>query len=181
MRITKHLKKIQQIAMIEILDKKHQKEHFDCGKELLTNYLKFQAGQDIKRKLAVCFVFSENETNRIKGYYTLSNASVGLNSFPENIINKLPKSYTSIPTTLLGRLAIDKNYQGKGIGKILLIDALKRSYEISQKVGSFAVVVDPIDKEAEDFYTKFDFIKLPDSQKMFIAIKTLEILFDDKT
>jgi GNAT superfamily N-acetyltransferase len=78
-------------------------------------------------------------------------------------------------------LAIDKNYQGKGIGKILLIDALKRSYEISQKVGSFAVVVDPIDKEAEDFYTKFDFIKLPDSQKMFIAIKTLEILFDDKT
>jgi hypothetical protein len=43
------------------------------------------------------------------------------------------------------------------------------------------VVVDPIDKEAEDFYKKFDFIKLPDSQKMFIAIKTLEILFKDKT
>jgi RimJ/RimL family protein N-acetyltransferase len=71
----------------------------------------------------------------------------------------------------------DKNYQGKGIGKIVLIDALKRSYEISQKIGSFAIVVDPIDEEAENFYKKYDFIKLPDSKKMFIATKTLQELF----
>ena len=163
--------------MIELLDKKHNKETFDCGKELLNNYLKTQAGQDIKRKLSACFVLSESETNTILGYYTLSNNSIPLNSFPEQIRKKLPKSYTSIPTTLLGRLAIDKHQQGKGIGKILLIDALKRSYEISEKIGSFAVVVDPIDEEAEKFYTKYDFIKLPDSKKMFIAIKTLQELF----
>jgi hypothetical protein len=59
----------------------------------------------------------------------------------------------------------------------LLIDALKRSYEASHEIGSFAVVVDPIDKEAEKFYEKYDFIKLPDSGKMFIAIKTLKKLF----
>lgn len=163
--------------MIELLDKKHNRADFDCGKELLNNYLKTQAGQDIKRKLSACFVLSENETNTIQGYYTLSNNSIPLSSFPENIQKKLPKAYSSIPTTLLGRLAIDKNYQGKGIGKILLIDALKRSYEISQEIGSFAVVVDPIDSEAEYFYQKFDFIKLPDSGKMFIAIKTLQDLF----
>jgi len=96
----------------------------------------------------------------------------------ENIQKKLPKSYVAIPTTLLGRLAIDIRFQGKGIGKILLIDALKRSYEISKAMGSFAVVVDPIDKEAEDFYERYDFIKLPDSEKMFIATKTLKELFD---
>lgn len=90
---------------------------------------------------------------------------------------KLPKSYNVIPTTLLGRLAIDKKYQGQGLGKILLIDALKRCYEIAQEIGSFAVVVDPIDKEAEKFYEKYDFIRLPDSKKMFIAIKTLQELF----
>jgi GNAT superfamily N-acetyltransferase len=78
----------------------------------------------------------------------------------------------------LGRLAIDKSQQGKGIGKVLLIDALKRSYGISHEIGSFAVVVDPINLEAENFYEKYDFIKLPDSGKMFIAMKTLHELFN---
>lgn len=164
--------------MIELLDKKHHRENFDCGKELLNNYLKTQAGQDIKRKLSACFVLSEHETNEIQGYYTLSNSSIPLSNLPETIQKKLPKSYISIPATLLGRLAIDNKHQGKGIGKILLIDALKRSYEISQEIGSFAVVVDPIDEEAESFYKKYDFIKLPDSEKMFIAIKTLQELFE---
>ena len=162
--------------MIELLDKKHNRENFDCGKELLTNYLRTQAGKDIKRKLSACFVLSENGTG-IQGYYTLSNNSISLNSFPEHIQKKLPKSYNSIPSTLLGRLAIDKKYQGQGIGKILLIDALKRCYEISKEIGSFAVVVDPIDQEAKNFYTKYDFIKLPSSGKMFIAVKTLQELF----
>ena len=164
--------------MIELLDKKHNRNDFDCGKELLNNYLKNQAGQDIKRKLSACFVLIEEETNNIQGYYTLSNNSIPLSSFPEQIKKKLPESYVSVPTTLLGRLVIDKNCQGKGFGRILLIDALKRSYPISKEIGSIAVVVDPIDREAELFYEKYDFIKLPDSEKMLIATKTLKELFD---
>lgn len=168
---------LQNRIMIELLDKNHNRNDFDCGKQLLNNYLKNQAGQDIKRKLSACFVFAEKETNCIQGYYTLSNNSIPLSSFPEQIKRKLPQTYNSIPTTLMGRLAIDKSYQGKGLGKILLIDALKRSYEISKEIGSFAVVVDPIDREAELFYQKYDFIKLPDSEKMIIAINTLKELF----
>lgn len=164
--------------MIELLNKIHNRNDFDCGNELLNNYLKTQAGQDAKRKLSACFVLTETETKAIKGFYTLSNNSIPLNSFPTTIIQKLPKSYTSIPTTLLGRLAIDKKYQGQGIGKILLIDALKRSFQNAQIIGSFAIVVDPIDENAEAFYTKYDFIKLPDSGKMFMAMKTLNVLFE---
>lgn len=164
--------------MIELLDKKHKRKGFDCGKELLNNYLRNQAGQDFKRKLSVCFVLADKETECIQGYYTLSNHSIPLSCFPEQLKRKLPISYKSIPATLLGRLAIDKNFKGKGLGKILLIDALRRSYEISKEIGSFAVVVDPIDREAELFYEKFDFIKLPDSKKMFIAIRTLKELFE---
>ncbi len=162
--------------MIELLNKNHNKSDFDCGNELLNNYLRNQAGQDIKRKLSACFVLAQSK--QIIGYYTLSNNSIPLSSFPDTIQKKLPKSYLSIPTTLLGRLAIDAKQQGKGIGKILLIDALKRSYETSDKIGSFAVVVDPIDESAEKFYSKYGFIKLPDSGKMFIAIKTLKDLFE---
>jgi len=123
-------------------------------------------------------VLAEKKTNYIQAYYTLSNSSIPLSSFPGYIQNKLPKSYVSIPTNLLGRLAIDTKFQGKGTGKIILIDALKRSYGISKEIASFAVVVDPIDEEAEKFYEKYDFIKLPDSEKMFIAMKTLMELFD---
>ena len=169
----------QNRTMIELLDKKHNRNEFDCGKELLNNYLKAQAGQDIKRKLSACFVYTDDETNCIQGYYTLSNNSIPLSSFPSPIKRKLPQSYKSIPTTLLGRLAVDKKAKGKGLGKILLIDALKRSYELSKEIGSFAVVVDPIDREAELFYERYDFIKLPDSAKMFIAIKTLKELFEE--
>ena len=164
--------------MIELLDKKHHRQDFDCGKELLNDYLKTQAGQDVKRKLSVCFVLADSKTNIIQGYYTLSNSSIPLSSFSEQIKKKLPTSYTSIPTTLIGRLAIDKKYQGNGFGKILLIDALKRSYGISNEIGSFGIVVDPMDDEAKGFYQKFDFIELPDSKKMFIATQTLKVLFN---
>ena len=164
--------------MIELLESKHVRSDFDCGKDLLNNYLKNIAGQDIKRKLSACFIIAEKGTNNIQGYYTLSNSSIPLSSFPQRIRKKLPGSDGSIPATLLGRLAVDRSSQGKGIGKILLIDALKRAYEISMEIGSFAVVVDPIDKDAELFYEKYGFIKLPDSQKMFIPIKTLNELFD---
>ena len=164
--------------MIELLNKKHNIKDFDCGKELLNSYLKNQASQDVKRKLSACFVLIENETKYVQGYYTLSNNSIPLSYFAEQIQKKLPKSYTSIPTILLGRLAIDKKFQGQGIGKILLIDALKRSYEISKTIASFGIVVDPIDNEAKSFYHKYDFIELPDSQKMFIATKTIKELFE---
>ncbi|MBP1617681.1 MAG: N-acetyltransferase [Bacteroidetes bacterium] len=164
--------------MIELLDSRHNRKDFDCGNELLNNYLKHQAGQDVKHKLSVCYVLIENSTDYIKGYYTLSNSSIPLSCFSEQTREKLPKSYVSIPTTLLGRLAIDRKYGGQGIGKILLIDALKRSYGISHEIGSFGVVVDPIDDEARRFYQKYDFIEFPDSKKMFIATKTLKELFD---
>lgn len=176
--ITTLLSLTQNRTMIELLDKKHNRIDFDCGKEFLNNYLKNQAGQDVKRKLSACFVLAENETNIIQGFYTLSNNSIPLSSFPEQIRKKLPGSYISVPTTLIGRMAIDKKFQRQGFGKILLIDALKRSFDNSQVIGSFAVVVDPIDKDAEMFYKKYDFIKLPDSGKMFIATKTLNKLFE---
>lgn len=162
----------------EPLNSTHKKSDFSCGKEMLDTYIQKQANQDVKRKLSACFVINETETNLIKGYYTLSNNSVASEFIPEQIRIKLPRSYETIPTTLLGRLAIDDRFQGQGIGKLILIDALKRSYEISKTIGSFAVVVDPIDQEAENFYNKYGFIKLPDSGKMFLPMKTISQLFE---
>lgn len=162
----------------EPLNSTHKKSDFFCGKEMLDHYLHRQANQDIKRKLAVCFVIKESDTDLIKGYYTLSNGSIDQSNIPLEIQKKLPNSYTSIPTILLGRLAIDQRFQGQGIGKLLLVDALKRCHLISKTIGSFAVIVDPLDLEAERFYKKFGFIKLPDSGKMFLPMKTVSQLFE---
>ena len=161
----------------EILSSRHRRSEFTCGNELLDNYLHKQANQDIKRKLSACFVLNDKEADLIKGYYTLSTNSIPQESIPIQIQKKLPGSYKSIPTTLLGRLAVDLRFQGQGVGKLLLIDALKRSFENSKTIGSFAVVVDPIDKDAENFYSKYGFIKLPDSGKMFLPMRTINQLF----
>lgn len=164
--------------LTELLSSQHRKADFTCGKELLDIYFREQAKQDVKRMLSACFVLPDKDGKTVAGYYTLSNSTIPLELVPEKYRKKLPKSYKSIPATLLGRLAVDKNFQGKGLGKLLLIDALKRSYEISSKIGSFAVVVDPIDEEAEAFYESFGFTKLPDSGKQFIAMNTIKQLFD---
>jgi len=164
--------------LTEILSSAHNKKEFSCGKAMLNNYLHKQANQDMKRKLSACFVLEDEKTRLLKGYYTLANNSIPQSWIPTEFQKKLPKSYTSIPTTLLGRLAIDSRFQGQGLGKYLLIDALKRSFEMSKIIGSFAVVVDPLDKDAERFYSQYGFVVLPNSGKMFLAMNTVKRLFE---
>ncbi|MBD1431971.1 GNAT family N-acetyltransferase [Sphingobacterium sp. DN00404] len=153
---------------IEPLNSSLNKKAFNCGKEMLDNYFHFQASQDVKRKLCVVFAMFEDTT--VKGYYTLSNASIPAEMMPESIKKKMPKSYEALPVTLLGRLAIDTKFKGQGLGSIILIDALKRSYDASKSLGSIGVVVDPLDSDAVAFYNKFGFILLPDSGKMFLPM-----------
>jgi ribosomal protein S18 acetylase RimI-like enzyme len=158
------------------LEKKYDKSIFDCGYALLDGYIKTQARQDVDRDLSACFVLID-DTDVVKGYYTLSANSIKRDIFPENISKKLPPSYQDLPTILLGRLAIDRSLQGQGYGEIMLIDALKRCFEISESLGTIAIVVDPIDEKAQRFYERYGFIQLPDSGKMFLPMKTIEMIF----
>ena len=164
--------------LTESLGSKHNRKNFSCGKELLDIYFQRQAKQDVKRKLTACFVSVDKETDKISGYYTLSSNSIAHDLIPDSFKKKLPKSYLFLPAILIGRLAVDKFFQGKGIGKMLLIDSLKRCFDTSFSVGAFAVVVDPLDNNAEKFYEKYGFIKLPDSGKMFLPMATIKELFE---
>ncbi len=161
------------------LNSSHYRDEFECGQVALDEYLKKQANQDIKKKISACFVITENEKSleKVKGYYTLSSASISRALIPSNLEKKFPKAYDTIPATLLGRLARDKSLIGTGQGEKLLIDALYRSHLASKEIGSFAVVVDPIDERAEKFYQEFGFKKLPDSGKLFLPMKTIDQLF----
>jgi len=160
----------------ELLQKHHKRDNFDCGVDSLNDYIKYRASQDVRKKLSVCFVFVKNNT--VRGYYTLSGGSIPQEDIPEKFSKKYPASYTDIPVILLGRLAVDKSYKGKGMGEHLLLDALKESYDVSkEKIGAVAVVVFPIEN-ADGFYEKYGFIKLPGSGKMFLPMNTIKKLFD---
>lgn len=158
------------------LSTKHKRRGFNCGKLPLDNYIKTQVNQDIKRRIAACFVVI-NERDEIKGYYTLSNDAIPMEDAPDDVKRKMPKGYRNLPVTLLGRLAVDEKSKGEGWGEKLLIDALKRSFDLSETIASHAIIVDPIDDQAANFYKKYGFFTL-DSDKMFLPMKTVQELME---
>lgn len=160
---------------IQLLEKTHNRKKFTCEEDSLTEYIRKQVSQDIRKRLATCFVAIDNKQNVI-AYYTLTSESLGRELIPENYLKQVPKNYNA-PVILLGRLARDITTKGTGLGEHLLLDALFRSYNLSvESIGAMAVVVDPINKKAIEFYKKYGFEQLPDSEKMFLPMKVIEQL-----
>lgn len=158
--------------VITLLEKHHYRKNFECEEESLTDYIQQQVSQDIRKRLAACFV-AVNEDGHVIGYYTLTSESLGRDLIPDKYINRVPKNYNA-PVILLGRLARDIKAKGTGLGEHLLMDALFRSYTLSKEsIGAMAVVVDPINEYAVSFYAKFGFEQLPDSEKMFLPMNVI--------
>jgi predicted GNAT family N-acyltransferase len=147
---------------------KHDRSCFNCEEEELTTYLKTRAKKEQRNKLSVCYV-TTNEDGGILGYYTLSTSGISKEDIPEKYQKQTPRGYV-VPVILLGRLARDVT--AKGTGGLLLFDALKKCYEISFTMGAMAVVVDPKNEFAVNFYQKFGFITLSNG-KMFLPIKVI--------
>lgn len=111
----------------------------------------------------------------VAGYYTLASTAVRLPELSAAAVRKLPR-YPLIPATLLGRLAIDQRFQGKGYGRFLLADALHRA--VRSEIASFAVIVDAKDESARRFYERESFLPLPDQpMKLFRPMSDIEALF----
>ncbi len=163
--------------LIEPLGKHHPRSEFTCGIEDLDMYLHRYAGQDMRKRVAAVFVLCQKDQSTIAGYYTLSATGIRHENLPESIARKLPH-YPLIPATLLGRLAVDQNFRGQGLGETLLMDALFRSLRHSEEIASMAVIVDAINNEARSFYEHYGFQPFPDTQnKLFISMKDINKLF----
>lgn len=136
-----------------------KRDTFSCGIAELDTYFCKYVSQDVKRGLAKCYVMIDKELSKIVGYYTLSSLSIPFSVVPPERIKKyIP--YSILPVALIGRLAIDENYQNKGYGKILIADAI---YKIkNSNVASAVLVVDAKNDEAISFYEKLGFIKFQD-------------------
>ena len=163
--------------LLERLDARHDKASFESGSPELDIYLKQQAGQDIRRYLTSVFVLT-TDSRQIIGYYALSQASVAVDEFPDNISNKMPPK-RDVPCTLLGRLAIDYRHRRQGYGRALLFYALKKAAAISLDVASYAVIVDAKDMQAKEFYMRHGFLEFKNQpMRLFIPIRGIREIID---
>jgi GNAT superfamily N-acetyltransferase len=140
--------------VIAPLSPNHDRLAFSCGVDPLDRYLQTQATQDIRRRIANCFVATSANSNIIAGYYTFSAASVPMLDLPSETAKRLPR-YPVVPAALIGRLAIDRQYRGRGLGAALLIDAIARAARADTAI--FAALVDAKDDAAAAFYRHHGF------------------------
>jgi len=160
---------------IRRLDNGHDRAAFDCGQPMLNEWLKDRAGQFDRRDLSRTFVATRHGEVRVVGYYAVSTHRVVYEALPAAEAKGLPR--LDIPVVLIGRLAVDHTVQGQGLGALLLVDALRRSLQISEQVGIRAVEVDALDDAARNFYLKFGFRSLLDDPRhLFLPMQEIRKL-----
>ncbi len=153
------------------LDKSFKRDSFDCGSLELNNFLKTKARQNQSVGFNKTFVAiaSGDKSKTVLGYYSLSMGEIDLTSLPSSSVMKLPKH--PVPVAKMGRLAVDFSTKGKGLGKLLMVDAMKRVQTASQLIGVYALLVDAKDDSAKNFYLKYGFIPLIDEpMTLFIPL-----------
>ncbi len=159
------------------LDRSFSRDQFDCGIAELNEYLLRYALQNQKTGIAKTIVaIGEQEERVIAGYYSVSMSQIERETIPSQQAKRLPRY--PIPAMLIGKLAVDRASQGKGLGEELLIDALQKAVRLAGEVGIFAVRVDAINDRAKSFYLKYGFIALEDKDStLFLPIKTIIKIF----
>lgn len=155
---------------IEKLRRDHLVEGFDCGREALNRYLRRYAWQNQQAGAAQTYLGIADEA--IIGYHTLAVGQVTIDDAPARLTKGLAKH--PVPIMLLARLATDRRWQGQGVGRALLKDAIQRTLQAADIAGIRALAVHAKDREARRFYEHFDFVPSPtDPLHLFILPKDL--------
>lgn len=166
--------------VVELLGEPHDRAGFSCDVEALDRYLRQQASQDERRRVARVYVLQHRTSGEVAGYYTLANSAMQLAELPLARAHRLPR-YPQVPATLLGRLAVALRHRKRGLGEFLLFDAMHRSLESSRATASFALVVDATDDSARGFYLRYGFEPIPSSpMRLFLPMQDIERDFSSR-
>jgi GNAT superfamily N-acetyltransferase len=153
---------------IEKLRREHFVDEFDCGREELNRYLWRYAWQNQQAGAAQTYVGLVGAA--IVGYHTLTVGQITLEDAPVRLTKGLARH--PVPIMLLARLATDRRWQGQGVGKALLRDAMLRTLQAAEIAGIRALAVHAKDEEARRFYEHFDFVASPtDPLHLFVLLK----------
>ena len=154
---------MNQTYRIELLAA-HDRSAFASGSDALDRYLQQQAKQDMRRRVASCFV-AVDVAGAIAGFYTIAASSLVLDLLPAEQAKRLPR-YPTVPAVLLGRLAVAHAHQGKRLGGALVADAILRATRA--EVMAYAMIVDAKDETAVRFYQHLGFERLGDNQRRLV-------------
>lgn len=148
----------------------HDRAAFRCGNDALDRYIREQASQDVRRGIAGVFVaVAAADRGTMLGFHTLSAASITASQLPLKFARRMPRH--PVPAALIGRLAVDRGVARRGLGGILLADAIKRTLAASAALGIAVIVVDPIDDRARSFYAAHGFRSLEGPERrMFLTL-----------
>lgn len=151
----------------------HDRQAFDCGRPELNDWLQRVARQHQDKRLSKTFVAIRDEApSLICGYYALTLAELESQYLPEAWRRKLPRR---IPGVRLGRLAVSRQYQSKGLGELLLVNALMRARRIYTEAGGIGLFVDALDAKAAGYYQRFGFEASPDNPLLlFLSARAVE-------
>lgn len=146
------------ITAPELLTEKHILQPFDCGNEVLSDWLRRRAMRNQLLNASRTFVICLKDTKRVVGYYSIATGSVSHADLGRSLRHNMPDP---VPVVLLGRLAVDVGTQGHRFGKWLLNDAVRRVANLADQVGIKAIMVHAIDERARAFYEYFGFVQSP--------------------
>ncbi len=156
----------------EPLGGQHDRVAFRCGEEALDRYFQTHATQDIRRRVANCFVAVEVATGQPAAYFTLSASSIPLVDLPPEETKRLPR-YPTMPAVRIGRLAVDERFQGRGLGAAMLMNAAHRT--LHGDAAAYTLLVDAKNDRAVAFYRHHGFRSLTSQpQTLFLPLAVVQ-------
>ncbi len=163
------------MSKIELLAKSHDRDGFDCGSDALNLFLKQTARQHGERGISRTFVLVDEDASDPKpvvGFFSLNLCQIKSESLTAAEARKLPREIAGIK---VGRLARAREYQGQGIGEILLVAAMRKFIEIFNAAGGIGLFVDAKDQKAKEFYERYGFVSLPANEfELFLPVRTIQ-------
>jgi ribosomal protein S18 acetylase RimI-like enzyme len=154
---------------IEPLRASHNRQEFSSGVAVLDRYLHELVTQDVRRRISNCFVACD-AVGAIAAYYTFAAASLPLTDLSPAERKRLAR-YGVVPAGLIGRLAVDRRFRGRGLGGALIIDAARRAAAADPAI--FALIVDAKDDSAAAFYEHLQFCRfLSRPRSLYLPIAT---------
>lgn len=165
---------------IEPLRKSHERSQFACGVPALDEYLARFARQNHESGIAKTFVaVGHDSPRRVLGYYSVSAGAIERENLPARAAKRFPGF--PIPVARLARLGVDQEFQGRGLGEDLLMDALRRVLRAAGDIGIVAMLIDAKDEKAKRFYARYEFENLPDQElTLWLPMAAIATLFNTR-
>jgi GNAT superfamily N-acetyltransferase len=161
----------------------HDRNSFDCGEDELNDFIKTKAAKHMSAGISRTMLLPATTPLQdgklpVCAFYTMTPSSIEKETFPDGLVKRLP--FYPVPVFLIAQLAVHRECHGQGLGKVTLIKALEHLWTINTHMRAFAILVDCLNDDAQQFYTRYDFEVLGRSNgrvRMFLPMKTVGILF----